>query len=156
MLPRCLMPLLLLFMLIASPGLQAADKPNDRAALAGLKTAKVVFDMRVTDSDKLVFNLTLFGETLDSLIAQRIKPEMVVAFRGPGIGLLSATELDEEALDLIRSLKKKGVRFEACALAMRTFKVDPKGLVREIRLVANVFNSLIGYQHKGYALIVIN
>jgi len=81
---------------------------------------------------------------------------MVVAFRGPGIGLLSATELDEEALDLIRSLKKKGVRFEACALAMRTFKVDPKGLVREIRLVANVFNSLIGYQHKGYALIVIN
>lgn len=156
MLPRYLMPLLLLFLLIAPSELRAGDKPNDRAALAGLKTAKVVFDVRVTDSDKLLFNLKLFGETLDGLIAQGIKPEMVVAFRGPGIGLLSTTELEEEALDLIRSLKKKGVRFEACALAMRTFKVDPKGLVREIRLVANVFNSLIGWQHKGYALIVIS
>jgi intracellular sulfur oxidation DsrE/DsrF family protein len=100
--------------------------------------------------------LKLSGETLDSLIAQGIKPEMVVAFRGPGIGLLSTSELDEEALDLIRALKKKGVRFEACAMAMRTFKADPTRLVWEIKLVANVFNSLIGYQHKGYALIVIN
>jgi len=48
------------------------------------------------------------------------------------------------------------VRFEACAVAMRVFKADPAGLVPEVKLVANVFNSFIGYQNKGYAMIAIN
>ena len=53
-------------------------------------------------------------------------------------------------------MKKKGVQFEACAVAMRVLKVDQAGLVPEVKLVANVFNSLIGYQNKGYAMIAIN
>ncbi len=61
-----------------------------------------------------------------------------------------------EWLELGRSLKKKGVRFEACGAAMRILKADPAGLVPEVKLVANVFNSLIGYQNKDYAMIVIN
>jgi len=155
MLGRCLMPVLL-FMLIFSPVLHAGQKPDDQEALAGLRTAKVIFDVRVPDLDKLVFNLELFGETLDGLVAQGVKPKMVVAFRGPGVRLLTAVALDKEALELIRVLKKKGVRFEACAVAMRVFKVDPAELVPEVKLVANVLNSYIGYQNKGYAMIAIN
>lgn len=155
MLGRHLLPLIL-FLLTCTPALQAAQKPTDRAALAGLKTAKVIFDVRVNDLDKLIFNLDLIRETFEGMAAQGVKPKMVVAFRGLGVKLLSVAELDEEALDLFRDLKRKGVRFEACALAMRTFKVDPTGLIPEIKLVANALNSLIGYQLKGYALIVIN
>jgi len=155
MFTRSLLPLLLL-LLLCSPALSAVQKPDDHEALAGLKTARVVFDVRVADLDKLTFNLKLVHATFDGMVAQGVQPRMVVAFRGPGIGLLSADELDDEALDLIRSLKKKGVRFQACAYAMRAFKADPAGLVSEIKLVANVLNSVIGYQNKGYALVVLN
>lgn len=112
--------------------------------------------MRVADLDKLVFNLRLFDETLDGMVAQGVKARMIVAFRGPGVKLLTAAALDEEAVELFRNLKKKGVRFEACAVAMRVFKADPAGLIPEVKLVANVFNSFIGYQNKGYAMIAIN
>lgn len=150
--------LLMVMMLVlsCSSALQAAQKPDGREALAGLKSAQVIFDTRVADLDKLVFNLRLFSETLEGALEQGVKLDMVVGFRGPGVKLLTAAALDEEALDLFRTLKKKGVRFEACAVAMRTFKADPAGLIPEVKLVANVFHSFIGYQHKGYAMIAIN
>lgn len=148
--------MVMMLMLSCSSALQAAQKPDDREALAGLKTAKVIFDTRVADLDKLVFNLRLFSETFEGLAVQGVKPDMVVAFRGPGVKLLTAAALDQEALDLFRALKKRGVRFEACAVAMRVFKVDPAGLIPEVKLVPNVFYSFIGFQNKGYAMIAIN
>ena len=139
----------LLLMLTCSPAIHALQKPDDREALAGLTVAKVIFDVRVADVDKLVFNLRLFDETLEGMVAQGIKPDMIIAFRGPSVKLLTAATLDEEAIALFKSLKKRGVRFEACAVAMRVFKADPAVLIQEVKLVANVFNSFIGYQNKG-------
>ena len=157
MLARSFFPLLLLLLLSCpASAWSAAPQPDDRDALVGLKTAKVIFDVRVADPDKLEFNLQLVRDTFEGMVAQGVHPRMVVAFRGPGIGLLTTDELDEEPLALIRSLKKKGVRFEACAYALRVAKADPTGLVAEIKLVANVLNSLIGYQNKRYALVVLN
>jgi len=155
MLVRCLM-MVMLFILTCSTPLHAEPQPNDREALAGLTNAKVIFDVRVADLEKLVFNLKLFNETLEGIAAQGVKPEMVVVFRGPVVKILNAAALDEEALSLLRVLKKKGVQFEACAVAMRILKADQAGLIPEVKLVANVFNSLIGYQNKGYAMIAIN
>jgi intracellular sulfur oxidation DsrE/DsrF family protein len=152
---RFFMPIIL-FMLIWSSPLHAAQKPAGHEALAGLETAKVIFDVRVADLDKLIFNLKLFNDTWEGIAAQGVKPEMMIAFRGPTVKLLTTNALDEEALDLFRVLKKKGVRFEACAVAMHILKADPAGLIPEVKLVSNVFNSLIGYQNKNYAVIVIN
>ncbi|MBL0225075.1 MAG: DsrE family protein [Geobacteraceae bacterium] len=151
-----IMVLGVLLLLACSPILHAGQKADDREALAGLKTARVIFDVRVPELEKLDFNLRNFNETFDGIVAQGVKPEMIVVFRGPGVRLLTAAALDEEARDLFRELKRKGVRFEACAVAMRIFKADPAGLIPEVKLVANVFNSLIGYQNKGYATIAIN
>ena len=151
-----LLTLAALLMLACTPTLHAAQKPDDREALAGLKTVKVIFDVRVPDLEKLDFNLRNFNETFDGIAAQGVKPEMIVVFRGPGVRLLTAAALDEESRDLFRELKRKGVRFEACAVAMRIFKADPAGLIPEVKLVANVFSSLIGYQNNGYATIAIN
>lgn len=142
--------------LVCTGSLYAVQKPDDREALAGLTSAKVIFDVRVPDLDKLNFNLNLFKETYEGMVAQGVKPQMIIVFRGPGVRLLTNTALDDEAKDLIRDLKKLGVRFEACALAMRVFKADPEKLFPEVKLVANVINSLIGYQNKGYAMIAIN
>lgn len=154
MLRRLLLPLL--FLLVCAGVAGAAPKPDDREALAGLKSARVIFDARVPDGERLVFNLELIAETFDGIAAQGVRPEMVVTFRGPGVKLLTAPVIDKEALELIRELKKKGVRFEACAVAMRIFKADPAQLVPEVKLVGNVLTSLIGYQNKGYATIAIN
>ena len=134
----------------------AAQKPDDGEALTGLKKVMVIFDVRVPDLEKLTFNLNLFNETFEGLVSRGIKPEMIVAFRGPGVKLLTTASLDNETRDLIKALKKRGVKFEACAVAMRIFKADPAGLIPEVRLVANGFYSLIGYQNKGYAMIAIN
>jgi intracellular sulfur oxidation DsrE/DsrF family protein len=142
--------------LVCTGSLYAVQKPDDREALAGLTSAKVIFDVRVPDLDKLNFNLNLFKETYEGMVAQGVKPQMIIVFRGPGVRLLTNTALDDEAKNLIRDLKKLGVRFEACALAMRVFKADPEKLFPEVKLVANVINSLIGYQNKGYAMIAIN
>ncbi len=155
MLGRCLM-MVMLIMLTCSTPLHAETQLNDREALAGLTSAKVIFDVRVADLGKLVFNLKLFNETMEGIAAQGVKPEMVVTFRGPTVKILNAAALDGEARNLFRDLKKKGVQFEACGVAMRILKADPAGLIPEVKLVANVFNSLIGYQNKGYALITIN
>lgn len=144
------------FLLVCAPALHAADKLDDHEALQGLTAAKVVFDVRVPDMDKLVFNLGLLEETFDGLVAQGVTPTMVVSFRGPGVRLLTSPSMDADARELFKALKARGVRFEACAVAMRVFKADPAQLIPEVKLVANVFNSMIGYQTKGYALIAIN
>jgi len=141
---------------MSATGLQATPKPDDREALSGLAAAKVIFDVRFPDLEKLVANLSLLNETFDGMVTQGVKPEMIVVFRGPGVKLLSTAALNEDAVDLIRTLKEKGVRLEVCAVAMRIFHADPAELLPEMKLVANVFNSLIGYQNKGYAMIAVN
>jgi len=146
----------LFLVLSCSAKVHAVEKPADRDAFAGIKSAKVIFDVRVSDVEKLVFNLKLFSETLEGMQKRGLKTEMIVAFRGAGVRLLSASTLDGDAVDLFRALKKKGVRIEACAVAMRLFNADPASLIPEVSLVSNVFNSLIGYQQHGFAMIVIN
>lgn len=155
MLTRILLSMML-FMLAGAPALHAAQEPNDREALAGLTAAKVIFDVRVPDLEKLVFNLRLFNETFDGLVAHGVKPQMRVAFRGPGVRLLTAAALDDDARELFAELTQKGVHIEACAVAMRVYKVDPAGLIPQATLVGNVLNSLIAYQNRGYAMIAIN
>lgn len=156
--------ILVLFLLIVSPQLlhAAPTKSIDKEeSLTGIKNAKVIFDLRIDDIDRLTFNLKLISETYRGIVALGIKPEMVVTFRGPGVKLLKENYLaeedsDDEIVDLLGELKGKGVRLEVCAIALGSFKVEPSEVVSEVKVVSNVFHSLIGYQNKGYALIVIN
>jgi intracellular sulfur oxidation DsrE/DsrF family protein len=130
--------------------------PTDREALKGLDTGKVIFDVRISDPEKLIFNLELIKETFEGMQRQGVKPVMVVAFRGSGVKLLGREGTTEEIRDLVADLKTKGVRIEVCAVATRVFKVDNSALIPDVVLVGNVITSLIGYQNKGYALVPIN
>jgi intracellular sulfur oxidation DsrE/DsrF family protein len=152
----CWIVMVLLFSL-SGKGLAWGDgAPNDREALNGLATGKVVFDIRISDPEKLIFNLELIKETFEGMQVQGVKPVMIAAFRGPGVKLLSREGTTDEIRDLVAELKKKGVRMEVCAVATRVFKVDHSTLIPDVVLVGNVLTSLIGYQNKGYALIPIN
>lgn len=148
---------LIFFVAISHQPLQAAQNPdNGGKAFAGLKSAKVIFDVRVPDQEKLILNLNIINETFEGILKLGVKPLIVIVFRGPGVKLLTTSEIDREAHELIRELLKKGVRIEVCAVATRIFKVDNSAIIPEVKLVSNVFHSLIGYQNRGYAMIAIN
>ena len=60
------------------------------------------------------------------------------------------SEEDQQKLEksavLIEELKGHGVKLEACSIASRLFKVDPKTYLPGVKPVGNTFVSLIGYQ----------
>lgn len=141
-----------------------AAAPNDLVALQGVKTGKGIFDINITDADKLPLYLQVIKETNEGLKRQGVKPDLIVAFRGSAVRLVSSNrtgfstdqkESLEHADELIRELAKQGVRFEACAIATRLFHVDNATITPEVKVVANTFISLIGYQARGYAIIPI-
>ena len=117
----------------------AEKAPLDRVALQGVKVGKGVFDINLNDPLRLPLYLGVIEETLDGLKAQGVKPELVVAFRGTAVKLVSSVRegLDheqnaalEESDELIRTLAKAGVRFEACAIATRLFGVENKTILQ--------------------------
>lgn len=143
---------------------QAAAPPDDRGALLGVKTGKGVFDINTTEVDKLTLYLQVIKETQEGLKKQRVKPDLIVAFRGASVRFVSkergnfTTEEQENLLEtdeMISELSKEGVRFEACAIATRLYNINNKSILPAVRVVGNTFISLIGYQSKGYNLIPI-
>jgi len=145
---------MLLLLAIFVPA-RAADAPNNREALSGVKSARAVIDLRAPDREKLIFNLELIKETLEGMAAQRVKQQMVVTLRGPGVRLLTREQAADEIAPLIAELKRMGVRFEVCSVATRVFKVDNATIIPDVVLVGNSLISLIGYQNQGYALVVL-
>ena len=142
----------------------AADKPNDADALKGVKEGKVVFDVNMSNPKKMTLYLSVIRETVDDLRRQGVTPDVILAFRGLSVNLISkdreAMELtDFEHLDKIAlqlaDLQKQGVRIEACSVATRLFGVDNEKLLDGIKPVGNTFVSLTGYQAQGYANIPI-
>jgi intracellular sulfur oxidation DsrE/DsrF family protein len=142
----------------------AAAAIDDADALQGVSAGKAVFDVTIGDPAKLALYLSIIEETHEGLVKQGVKPDLIVAFRGPAILLVSKdhgrvpknqqAKYDEVAL-LIKDLKDLGVKLEACSVAARMKKVNTASIYPEIKVVGNTFISLTGYQSKGYAYIPI-
>ncbi len=150
--------LVLLFATLCLPTcLLAADTvPDDRFALKGLKQTKAIFDVRLADLDKLLFNLGLIKETFEGISNQKVRPILIVSLRGPAVKLFTKDQALPELKELLADLVQKGVRVEICSVATRVFKVDNSQLLPEVVLVGNVLTSQIAMQNKGYALITLN
>lgn len=156
-LPLLLLSLVFCLVTVAPyPVLADRAMPDDRVALKGLKQARVIFDVRLAELDKLLFNLGLIKETWEGMNAQAVKPVMIVSLRGPAVRLFTRDQAPPELLELLTDLKQKGVRIEICSVATRVFKVDNRQLVPDVILVGNVLTSQIAMQNKGYALITLN
>lgn len=150
--------LLLLFSSLSlSAPVHAADTvPDDRFALKGLKQTRAIFDVRLAELDKLLFNLGLIKETFEGISSQKVKPVMIVSLRGPAVKLFTKDQATPELKELLADLKQKGIRVEICSVALRVFKVDRTQLVPEVIPVGNILTSQIAMQNKGYALITLN
>lgn len=148
---------LLLSLLALVPVSSVAETaPHDRLALAGLKQAKAIFDVRQSELDKLLFNLELVKETWEGIKRQGVKPQLIVTLRGPAVRLFTTDQAPQELRELLADLKQKGIRVEICSVATRTFKVENRQLIPDVILAGNVLTSQIGWQNKGYALVTLN
>lgn len=151
--------------LLLMPVLALAQKPDDGHALSGVKSGKVAWDITVGSPAKLLMYLGVIEETYEDLKRQGVEPDMVFAFHGPVLNLISTDRtdvpLDQEAdYDKVTEklkglLTRPGVRMEACSVATRLMGLDSNKFLEGIHYVGNTFVSQIGYQAKGYALIPI-
>jgi len=142
-----------------------AERPDDSYALANMKTGKAVFDVNMGSAHKLASYLKVIQQTVDDLVKQNVQPDIILAFRGGSVKLVSTERDDdlplddEDALDAIAkrvaALQAKGVRTEACSVATVLLDVPNDSLLKNVIPVGNTFVSLIGYQAKGYAVIPI-
>ena len=140
---------------------------GEYAALEGVKSVKTVFD--VTQGSPQTANIVFWAVNNvnddKSVRALSEPPQVVVVFHGPAVKMISTDrkgfkESDNEALDnfanLIRQMKKDGVKFEVCDYALDVMGVDPKTVLPEVDHVGNGFISIAGYQAQGYSVITVN
>lgn len=146
--------------LAASPVASA----QEYAALKGVETTKIVFDVRTGVPKVAALQLKLISQTHKDLVAEKKKPVSTVVFIGQSVKLVSSNRegftpeellLLDEIASTVSALSKDGIGLELCLFAARVHKVDPASVLPEITKVENGYISIIGYQAKGYSLVPV-
>lgn len=160
-----LLPLFAAALLFAAPS-HANDKPSDAAALRGVSTGKVVWDISMADPDTLAVFLSVVRETCDDLVRQNVRPDMVLAIHGAPVRFVRVKREDlpfeagipvDEINGILDDLaSRSGVRVEVCSVANRLFGVENASIKPNFHVVGNTWVSLIGYQAQGYAVVPID
>jgi intracellular sulfur oxidation DsrE/DsrF family protein len=137
---------------------------DDKQALAGLTEVKVAFDITAGDGKGLLNRLNVIDETRQSLIKQGVKPNFVLAFRGPATKLVQ-TDIEkvkaEDRAEFAKIAEKiremsgaQGIQgLEQCSVAIRQQGTAADKVLTPIKVVGNSWISLMAYQAKGYAYI---
>jgi len=155
---------IMLIGLLLAPLATVTAGPDDSDALRGVSHGKVIFDINMAEPNKMALYLSVIRETVDDLKRQGVEPDVILAFRGLSVRLISKdreqmdlTDFDhlDRIADQLVGLQRQGVRMEACSVATRLFKIDNASLLDGIKPVGNTFVSLTGYQAQGYANIPI-
>lgn len=134
---------------------------DDSDALAGLTSVNAVYDVRTSEEKTLQFIFRVIRDTYDETVAQDVKAHYVASLRGPTVKFLvreryGDAALQKATLDLLTELNKRGIRVEACGYALNMFGIEAEDLYDGVTAVGNSLNSLIGYQSRGYALVMMN
>ena len=149
---------------LTAPALGARSHAADENPIAGLKDAKVAFDITAGEPGRLLNILNTIDETREGFAKHGVTPHFVLAFRGPAT-LLTQTDLSrlkpedrETAAKIAAKLKQlrgsAGIeRLDQCSIAMRGQKVDKAQVNPDVTVVENGWITLVAYQAKGYAYI---
>jgi len=147
----------------AAPVMGAHADADDNPP-AGLKDARVAFDITAGDPGRMLNILTTIDETREGFLKHGVAPHFVLAFRGPA-SLLTQSDTSrlkpedrETAAKVAAKLKQlratPGIeRLDQCSIAMRGQKVDKAQVLPEVTIVENGWITLVGYQARGYAYI---
>lgn len=134
---------------------------DDSEALSGLTSVSAIYDVRTAKEKTLQFIFKAIRDTFDETLRQDVKPTYVASMRGPTVKLLvrgrqGDMKVQQETVEMIKELNKRGVRLEACGYALDLFGLEAEDLYDGVHAVGNSLNSQIGYQTKGYALVTMN
>ena len=147
--------------LIATPAVS-----GEYPALNGVKGIKAVFDVSLGSPKRAnaVFWAVQNVYKDKSVRSLTETPQVAVVFRGPAVKLLttdhegfenSENEMLDTFTDIIRQMKKDGVKLEVCQYALKVLDVNPDTILPEIDQVGNGFISVVGYQSQGYSVVTI-
>lgn len=139
---------------------------GEYTALNGVKGIKAVFDVSLGSPQmaNIVFWAVQDVYKNKSVLSLKETPQLAVVFHGPAVKLISTNregfkDADNEMLnkfaDMIRQMKKDGVKLEVCDYALKVLGVDPATILPEIDHVGNGFISVAGYQAQGYSVVTI-
>jgi intracellular sulfur oxidation DsrE/DsrF family protein len=154
----------LFFSVCFSFAIVASGFSQEYESLKGLKSVKVVFDLRTGNPASAALYLGLMHDTFKdkNIMAVTKKPAAVVIFSGPSVKLISKKrdgvsseeqkQLDEIART-VSEMSKDGIKIEICLFAAKVFGVDPASVLPGINRVPNGWVSLIGYEAHGYSLV---
>ena len=160
----CLLLLLGATVVCAASSVGSRAWAADDNPIAGLKDARIAFDITAGEAGRLLNILNTIDETREGLARQGVTPHFVLAFRGPAT-LFTQTDLSrlkpedrETAAKIAAKLKQLraagGIeRLDQCGIALRTQKVDKAQVNPDVTVVENGWITLVGYQAKGYAYI---
>jgi intracellular sulfur oxidation DsrE/DsrF family protein len=149
---------------VASASWSQAPAADNKAALEGVKEMKIAFDITEGNPEALLAKLTVIDVTRKQLIAENVKPKLVLAFRGDA-SYFTQTDLekikpqDREAAKKVAAKLREirgasGVEsLEQCSLPLPARKLKGEEVMPEVKLVGNGWISLVSYQQKGYAYI---
>ena len=157
---RSLRQIALLILLVFLAPRVMAQTFDDKAALAGLTEVKVAFDITTGDGKGLLSRLNVIDETRQSLIKQGVKPNFVLAFRGPATKLVQTDiekvkpedrpELPKIALKIQEMSAAQGVlSLEQCSVAIRQQGTAADKVLPPIKVVGNSWISLLAYRRKA-------
>ncbi len=139
-----------------------AGNVDDKAALADLKSVKIICDVNVGEAKLLLRRLELIDETYSQLLDAGITPTIVVAFRGGASRYVTRgdkyvgvenTATKKAIQGWVDQFSQNGFDLEQCAIAAKAWKVDPADLLPAIKMVQNGYISIVAYQSRGYALL---
>jgi len=127
------------------------------------QSAKAVIDFRTGNPKLALIYLTLIGDTFRdrNLQTATSHPDFVVNFGGESVKLMAkdakgyppeAQKTISQIKETVSALARQGIRFEYCTYGARLFGVEPEN-VPGMTVVDNGWDSLIGYQTRGYSLV---
>jgi len=139
---------------------------GEYAALTGVKGLDAVFDFSLASPDIASLVIPAIRDTYQNpeVRALYAAPRTVIVFHGMAVKLISTDRkgIDkkdlaayEKVAEMIRQLKRDGVKMEVCMYAVKVMGVDPATIMPEIDRVGNGFISVLGYQAQGYSVVTV-
>ncbi len=139
-----------------------AQSFSNGGALRGIQRVKVIFDVNVADPETLLNRMELLDTTYSQLVDSGASPTVVVAFRGKASRYITRGDryvaagqrkYKREMKQWIELFSELGFTVEQCAIAARSNNIDTGDFLPQVKVVANGYISLIGYQQQGYAFL---
>ncbi|TKB27053.1 hypothetical protein FCL47_07690 [Desulfopila sp. IMCC35006] len=157
--------LLTIVSVLCSMSLGYADSAGNEKhtpAPAGLTATKAYFDVTVGERKLLLIRLQLIEKTYNQIAAAGATPVFIVGIRGKASNFFTkgtdyVVDMDlpekKQIAAMVEKFAARQIVMEQCLIAAGFQHIDAGDFLPQVKLVANGYMSMIGYQSRGYAFV---